>query len=143
VSFEIVDHTADTAARLRSPDERELFRDATRALASILLDEAAGAPAAPRMAVAIRLEAESPEALLIDYLNELIFRFDAERFLPAELDPSRVVLGKPACLEATLRGEPYDSTRHRAKTEIKAATFHDLEIRRTPAGFEADVVFDL
>jgi SHS2 domain-containing protein len=141
VSFESLDHTADTAVRLRSRDPGELFADATRALMSIYLGP--DAEVASREALPVRLEAESPEALLIDYLNELIFLFDTRRFLAAEIAPERLTLGSPSVLEGRILGEPFDPGRHEAKTEIKAATFHGLEIRRTDSGLEADVVFDL
>jgi SHS2 domain-containing protein len=143
VAFEYLDHTADTAVRLRARDGPDLFREATRALLSILLDEAASAPAAAVESIDVRLEAEDAEALLIDYLNELIFLFDSRRFLAAELEVGVLRLEKPALLEAVVKGETYDPARHKAKTEIKAATFHGLEIRRTGGGLEADVVFDL
>jgi SHS2 domain-containing protein len=45
----------------------------------------------------------------------------------------------PTLLTTTLTGGP---TVRRIKG-IKAATYHDLEIRETPAGVEADVVFDV
>jgi SHS2 domain-containing protein len=143
VAFEYLDHTADTAVRLRARDGPDLFREATRALLSILLDEAASAPVAEAQSVAVRLEAEDPEALLIDYLNEMIFLFDTRRFLPSGLEVETLRLGKPALLDAVAKGETYDPSRHKAKTEIKAATFHGLAIRRTGDGLEADVVFDL
>ena len=141
MSFESLDHTADTAVRLRSRDPPELFADATRALLSIYLGP--DAAVASVEAVPVRLEAESPEALLIDYLNELIFLFDTKRFLAAELAPGRLTLGSPSVLEGRILGETFDPARHEAKTEIKAATFHGLEIRKTGSGLEVDVVFDL
>lgn len=141
MSFEPIEHTADAAVRLRSADAAELLGDATRALASILLGP--GARIASTEAVPIRLEAEGPEALLIDYLNQLIFLFDTRGFLAAELEVARVDLGVPASIEGRLLGETYDPARHEARTEIKAATFHGLEIRKTAEGLEADVVFDL
>jgi SHS2 domain-containing protein len=141
VSFESLDHTADTAVRLRSGDPPELFVDATRALMSIYLGP--DAVVASREAIPVRLEAESPEALLIDYLNQLIFLFDTRRFLAAAVVPDRLALGSPSILEGRILGETFDPGRHAAQTEIKAATFHGLEIRRTDSGLEADVVFDL
>ena len=141
MSFESLDHTADTAVRLRSRDPTELFADATRALSSIYLGP--DAVVAATEAVPVRIEAESPEALLIDYLNQLIFLFDTRRFLAAEVVPDRLVLGSPSVLEGRILGETFDPGRHAAQTEIKAATFHGLEIRKTGSGLEADVVFDL
>ena len=140
--FEFIDHTADVAVRLRSTDEAELFRDAARALLAIILDPASE-PVGASDAVPLTLESEDGEALLVDFLNEIIFLFDTRRFLAGEVDVKSIALGRPARIEAVLRGETYDPARHAAKTEVKAATFHGMTIARTPAGFEADVVFDL
>jgi SHS2 domain-containing protein len=141
--FELLDHTADVAVRLKSASPEELFRDASRALLSVQLDLGASEPVAARETVPLSLEAEDLEALLVDFLNELIFLFDTRRFLAARLDVARLDAGKPARLAGTLQGEPLDAARHAVRTEIKAATFHGLAIQRTPAGLEADVVFDL
>ncbi|MBI4601229.1 MAG: archease [Planctomycetes bacterium] len=141
--FEFLDHTADVAVRLRSRDEAGLFRDAMRALLAIVLDEERSAPVEPREAREVRLEAEDAESLLVDYLNELIFLFDTARFLARDLEASRIELGRPARLDGRLLGERFDPARHLAKTEVKATTFHGMEVRRGPEGLEAEVVFDL
>jgi len=141
--FELLDHTADAAVRLRSPTEAALFQDAAAAHVAIVLDLGASAPVGTGLLRPLVLEAEDPEALLVDFLNELIFLFDTERFLTGRVDVEHVRLEKPARLQAKLLGEVHDPARHSARTEVKAATFHDIEIRRTPAGLEAVVVFDL
>jgi SHS2 domain-containing protein len=131
------------AVRLRCPDAAGLFRDATLAVAGILLDLQRSRPPEPRFADPVDLEAEDGESLLVDYLNEIIFRFDTRRVLPASLDVTEVSIGKPSRLKGHLRGEIVDPRKHSLKTEIKAATFHALQVRSTPAGLEAEVVFDL
>ncbi len=141
--FEFLDHTADAAVRIRASTGAELFRDAARALLAIVLEPASVARVAALEAVPIQLEAEDGEALLVDFLNELIFLFDTRRFLAAEVEVTRLTLAPPARIEAVLRGETYDPARHAARTEIKAATFHGMKIERSPEGFTADVVFDL
>jgi len=79
----------------------------------------------------------------VDYLNEIIFRCDTRRLLPASLEVAEISLGRPSRLKAALRGEIMDPRKHRLRTEIKAATFHALQIREMPSGLEAEVVFDL
>lgn len=143
MSFEFLDHTADTAVRIRAPDESGLFREAARALTAIILDQAASGPVLDGESVPVRLEAEDGESLMVDFLNELIFLFDTRRFLAADLVTARVSLGPPARLEAVVKGETFDPARHAARTEVKAATFHEIEVRRTEGGLEVDVVFDL
>ena len=143
MSIEFLDHTADAAVRIRARDAAELFQDATLALLSLYLGESGTVACFVRESIAVSLEAENGEALLIDYLNELIFLFDTRRFLTRRIDFSTLFLGPPCRLEGLARGETLDLARHEPQTEIKAATFHGLEIRQTNGGVEADVVFDL
>ena len=141
--FEFLDHTADVAIRLTSRDEEELFCDAACAVLAILLDLKASEPLQPRSSVPLRLEAEDPESLLVDFLNELIFLFDTRGFLARDVQVTSVHLHSPAHLHGQLQGDTFDSAKHHAKTEIKAATFHGLELHRTRGRLEAEVVFDL
>jgi SHS2 domain-containing protein len=143
LTFEYLDHTADAAVRLRCADAADLFRDATLAVLGIFLDSQESRPVEPVIADPVDLESEDGEALLVDYLNELIFRFDTRRLLPASLVVTEVSLGKPSRLKGEVRGEIMDPRKHLLKTEIKAATFHGLQIRELPSGLEAEVVFDL
>ena len=46
-------------------------------------------------------------------------------------------------LQATLGGEPFDAQRHGVKVLIKAVTYHALEVREDPDGWQATVVFDI
>jgi len=143
LTYEYLEHTADVAVRLRSKDGEELFSDATRALLSIFVDAEAGSPVRPIEKQALDLEAEDAEALLVDYLNQLIFLFDTRRFLGADVRVLELSLGKPSQLKAIVEGETFDPERLSLKTEIKAATFHGIEIRKTPSGLETVIVFDL
>ena len=143
MTFEYLDHTADIAVRLRSADAAGLFQDATLAVLGILLDAGESSPLEPGISDPVDLESEDGESLLVDYLNEIIFRFDTRKLLPASLEVAEALLGKPSRLRGAVRGEIMDPRKHSIKTEIKAATFHGLQIRSMPSGLEAEVVFDL
>ncbi len=141
--FEFLDHTADTAVRLTAPDEAGLLREAASALLAIQLGEGSANRVRSALDAPLELTAEDGEALLIDFLNELIYRFDTERLLVAEVEVDSASFAHPAHVSCRLRGETLDPTRHVARTEVKAATFHGLEVRKNEQGWSADVVFDL
>ncbi|MGE5790792.1 MAG: archease, partial [Syntrophaceae bacterium] len=46
-------------------------------------------------------------------------------------------------LEAEARGEPFDGQKHEICKEIKAVTYHQAQIRKTPDGWTARVIFDV
>src|SRR5690606_23363476 len=120
-----------------------LFRDAAHALLDLYLDLDEGEPTLEREREPIDLQAEDGEALLIDFLNELIFRFDTRGLLCAAIEIDSIRLDAPARLAGTLVGDRFDPSRHVSRTEVKAATFHDMTIERSPEGLRATVVFDL
>ena len=143
VTYEFLDHTGDVAVQIMAADGKELFRDAASALLDILVDQQEGAPVEDVRSLPVKLESEDAESLLIDFLNELIFLFDSQRYLCAKIDWKELSLEDPAQLEGVLRGEILDEARHLPLTEVKAATFHAVEIRKTSRGLGTQVVFDL
>jgi len=46
-------------------------------------------------------------------------------------------------LEADVSGEVFDPARHTIFTEIKAVTFHDLQLERDERGWKVEIIFDL
>lgn len=143
VPYEFIEHTGDTGVRLEAESEAEFVVESVRALLDLYLDRETGASVAECVREPIELAAEDGESLLIDFLNELIFRFDARGFLCGRVEVESVNLGRPATLRATLVGEPFDPARHASRTEVKAATFHDMAIERREGTLRATIVFDL
>ncbi len=151
--FEFLDHTADTAVRLTAADPSGLVQSAVDALRCIYLGEEEGARIAdrndsgriesgPAIRFPMALEAEDGEALLIDLLGELIFLFDTRRFLCGRVEIEDVSLERPSRLTGTLVGTTRAADLQ-IRTEVKAATYHAVRIRRDARGLTVDVVFDL
>jgi SHS2 domain-containing protein len=131
--FEEIDHTADWAFRVRASTLPELFVRAARAvyaLAHVTL-----APG-PRVERAVTLEAIDAESLLVAWLNELLWLWQSERLACDEFDIETLT---PTTLVARVRGAPAAEW----GKDIKAATYHDLAIRRTAEGYEVTVVLDV
>ena len=80
------------------------------------------------------------EALLVDWLNHLLYLFDLDGFLGRDF---QVMLLTQERLEAKVTGENFDPARHPERTAVKAATFHQLSIVPVKDGWEATVVLDL
>lgn len=88
----------------------------------------------------IEATGESDEDLFIAWLREVLFvtQTSGWMFRRAEIDALEAdrVRGR-------LLGEPYDEARHQIDTEVKAVTYHALQVVQTADGWEATVVFDL
>ena len=94
----------------------------------------------PRQTRLVRLTADSLPDLAVAWLNELIFLFDAERFVARHC---RVTLAGATTLEATLEGETVDPSRHRLATVFKAATYHRLFLGRVKGRWSLRVILDV
>jgi SHS2 domain-containing protein len=132
-----IPHTADLAWRLWGEDLPQLFENAGRALSATLTDLRHVRRRATRK---VNLTAGDREALLVDWLNHLLYLFDIDGFLGRDF---KVVSLTPERLEAQVTGESFDPGRHPGGTAVKAATYHHLEISPAADGWQATVVLDL
>jgi SHS2 domain-containing protein len=130
-------HTADLAWRLWGQDLPELFANAGRALSATLTDRRYLRRQTTRE---VHLVSSDQEALLVDWLNHLLYLFDIDGFLGRDF---QVVSLTPERLEARVTGESFDPERHPERTAVKAATFHQLSIAPAGDGWQATVVLDL
>jgi SHS2 domain-containing protein len=130
-------HTADLGWRIWGDSLPELFENAAAALVSTMTDRRS---LRLKEAREIILESGDREALLVDWLNHLLYLFDVEGFLGREFQVRSLT---PHRLQAQVRGEQFDPNRHPEKTAVKAATYHQLEIRQENGTWQATVIFDL
>jgi SHS2 domain-containing protein len=134
--FEILDHTADVGIIAYGADLKQAFANAARALFS-LITELDDVREVSRWD--IEVEAGDIESLLVAWLNELVYRFDAEGILFRRFEVSQ--LGD-AHLRARGYGEKVDVSRHRLKLGVKAATYHMLKVEKNN-GYSVRVIFDI
>lgn len=138
MGFELLDHTADVAVEARAPTCEEVFAAVADGLASAQCD------AIPDEGERFRIDvtAESLEALLFDYLDELIYQRDVRNVLPVENDVQRVHEDGTGgwTLSGSARGVPLDRVEAR---EVKAVTYSEMRIEKREEGWYAYVVLDV
>jgi len=139
MAVEVFDHTADIGVRVTAASLDQLFAEAGRAVAMLVIENPDAIEL--RHTITIDIEDDDLEALFVDWLRELIYRVDAERLLLREFCV-RLSDGDRR-LRAECRGEAADWTRHRPEHELKAVTYHQLRVAQTPTGWEASVIFDI
>ena len=134
-SFRLLEHTADVGIEARAATAEELLHQAALAFYHLL-----GLPAGEEGAREVRtiaLSAGDREELLVAWLSEILFLVQTEGFVAGELqfdilDPTR--------LQARLEGTISKCTPVR---EIKAITYHNLQVTEEPSGWLARVYLDL
>jgi SHS2 domain-containing protein len=140
VPFEFFDHTGDIGVRLTARTLDGLFAAAAEAFTSAIAD-----PESVRPLEADRIELASAdlELLLVDFLSELLYRFESTSLLVRTAAVELEQNGNVCRLRARLLGEVFDPERHEIRVLIKAVTYHGLYVRQTPEGWAAQVIFDI
>jgi len=131
--FREVEHTADRAFLVRGVDLKELFVRAAQALFSL---EGANPELPPSISRHVEVTGVDHEVLLVNWLNELLYRQEAHGEAYVRFDIHALSQQK---LRATIYGVPNASTRR----VIKAVTFHGLKLERPADRWEAVVVVDV
>ncbi len=131
-SHTLEEHTGELKLRIEAPTLPELFAEAGRALAETMGPGNDG----PLVAKRIEIEAIDREALLVDWLNELVFLSEVEKAVFREF---RIELPSERRLEAFASGVKVE----RLRNPVKAATYHGLSVSEGKDGFVATVVVDV
>jgi len=135
--FEHIDHTADVGLIVYGDTLPRLFEHAAEGLFDVIADQKR---ITPDVTKEVRVDASDLDALLVAWLSELNYLFYTEliifqRFTIRELTGTR--------LTASASGELLDLDKHEIYTEVKAITYHQLYVKETPKGWQAQVIFDL
>jgi SHS2 domain-containing protein len=135
--FCILEHTADIGFEAFGATRKEVFANAARALTQLMVDLEA---IAPQEELSLRAEASDMPSLLVNWLSEILYLFDAEGWLFRDFELEDLT---EHSLAATARGEKFDRRRHQVKLLVKAVTYHQLDLRETAQGWRAQVYVDI
>jgi len=136
VSYELREHTADVAVEATGGTLGEAFAAVADGMAAAMCDDVP--PGGDRHDVSVT--AESREALLFDYLDELIYERDVRSVLPVDNVGTVTEDGEGWHFEGRYRGVPFSSIVAR---DLKAVTYSEMDISPTEEGWHAYVVFDV
>ena len=133
--WRVVEHTAEVALAIEGPDWPAFYEAAGQGLLALY-----DPPPLPRAdeSKTVDLEADTPEELLVRWLNELIYLVSAKRWMPARV---RVKEADGSRLSAELDGAPLGDGA--GVREIKAATFGALAVRADEGGRRATIILDV
>ena len=131
--YEEVEHTADAAIRAFGRDLPELFANAAYGMFDLLAEMEKLHPTIERE---VSLGASDLEALLVDWLGELLYLREAHGEAYKEFEIN-------ALSPTELRGVAKGGKGFVPRMDIKAVTYHDLKIEKTEEGYVATIVFDV
>jgi SHS2 domain-containing protein len=132
--YKILDHEADVGFEVYGQTEEKLFQNATYALFSLITDLAMVCAETERH-VEIAVSGES----LIVFLNELLYLWDVEKFIPKTIAIAR----NNANIKVILKGEFLDEQRHAVIGAVKAVTYHKFSVRKEQEMLKATFIVDI
>ena len=134
--FEILNHTADVGIIAYGGNMNEAFANVAKGMFSLMTELEDVEEIEHRDT---ELTASDQESLLVEWLNELIYLFDVENILFKRFDISQL---SNTHLKARSYGNKVDSSKHKLKMGVKAATYHMLKIDKEN-GSRVQVLFDI
>jgi len=135
--FEVLDHTADIGLIVYGGNLKALYENAGEAFFHLITDLR---KVRRRVERRINIGGESLERLMVDWLSELLYLHDVENLLFKGFEVESV--GEDG-LKAVAKGEPFQEGVHVIKTEVKAVTYHQIEVQKEKGRWRAQIILDL
>ncbi len=135
--FRILEHTADVGFEAFGSTREEAFVNAARALIYLIVELDS---IDPREEVSVQVQGTDPESVLVNWLSEILYLHDAEGWLFRDFEIQSL---EDNSLRALARGEKFQRSRHQAKLLLKAITYHQLALEKTPGGWRVQVYVDI
>jgi len=132
-----IEHTADFGIHVFGSDPRDLFSNAAHALFDLVTD-------IDRLSGSFRKElvvaGDDWPDLMINWLRELLYFWTGRERLVKSVEVLAISENR---LTASIIFDPYDAAFHLIKQEIKAVTYHQLQVTCNPKGWESKIIFDV
>ena len=141
--YNLLDHTADMGIAATGDDLPAAFANAAQGMFAWMVDLDAVEEREER---SVEATGRDVEALLVDFLNELLFLFETRGLLFKRVQVQEMVSPEekagPHRLVAVGFGERVDPRRHQLRGSIKSATYHMLQVQKGPTECRVQVILD-
>ena len=134
MKYKFIEHTADIKFKSYGKSLNEVFENAVLAIVEYI---SRGKEIKSTKKKSIKLKGTDINSLLYKFLDELKYLLDAEFFLVSKAKVSI----KGFKLHAELFGD--NASNYKNLDHIKAATYSEMQIKKTLHGFEAQAVMDV
>jgi SHS2 domain-containing protein len=136
MTFERFEHRADVGVRGKGETLEEAFVEGARAMFSVMANIDT---VQPLEKFKIEVSASDEEALFVEWLNELLSVADLNGVVFCEFEVG--ISGNS--LRGKASGEKWDLERHEPKTEVKAATYSQLSVKKENGSYVAQCIVDV
>lgn len=138
VSYEYLEHTADTIIHAKGSDLKEAFEQAALGYYNVLSDTAT---VESKITKEVTFESEDYKSLLFDWIDNLIYYFGTELFIASEIHITKMekLESNMITLSAVLHGEVFDLKKHPQESEVKAMTYSFMKVGENYVEFTLDL----
>ncbi len=141
--YRFLDHMTDAVIEAYGTTLEEAFENAARALCDTMIDLNT---VRPKRAIKFSAKGNDLNSLLFDWLDKVMLLLVADGIAMSQFSVKikrHNNSNDGYLLEGTARGEPLELDRHHYKVEIKAVTYHEMEIRQEKGMITARFLLDL
>ena len=134
--YEFFEHTADIGINSYGKTIEEAFENSALAITNIITNTE---QITEKKEVKINTKTENLESLLYEWLEEIIIQFDMNNLIFSKFQ----VKINENNLNAICSGEKFDKNKHKIGTEVKAITYHMMDIKKINDKWQITFVPDI
>ena len=135
--YKLIDHTADFGIQVFGADSQELFTNAALALFDVITETDM---LKSLDSCNITASGEDWSDLMVNWLREILYLWNGKEMLVKAV---QILSLSEKKISAKIYFDAYMPDRHIINTEIKAVTYHQIQVKSCPSGWEARVIFDI
>jgi len=135
--YEIIEHTADIGIKAYGRTLAESFENISKAMFDIITDNSNIDKIGQYH---IKLKSTDLDQLLVDWLSELLFLNSAKNLVFGQFNIK--IDEKNIFIDADIYGEEYNKLKHKIGVEIKAVTYHMLQVNNNYP-YSTQILFDI
>ncbi|HMK94431.1 MAG TPA: archease [Candidatus Limnocylindrales bacterium] len=139
--FEFLEHTADVYIRAFGKTMEEAYENSALAMFEVMTDTD---KVAPMKEESLNVEAEDQYALLYNWLEALLVKFETEgmlysKFQITDWNETEEIFR----FKAKVWGEKFDPQKHTQKVAVKAVTYHRMMVIREKDSVVLEFILDI
>ncbi len=138
--YRFLDHMTDAVIEAYGESMEKAFENAARGLNDTMIDLK---DVKPDREIRITAEGHDIESLLFDWLDKVMLLLVSDGIVMSDFSVKISKKPEGYTLEGTAYGEKLDLNKHAYKVEIKAVTYHEMEVRQDKDGVTVRFLLDL
>lgn len=138
--FTYFETMADIGVKVTAPDMDEAFSYAAQGVLNLITDIDKIEPVLTKN---IKIISEDEYGLLYDWITEILIILSTDDFIGSQYKVDITEIDEGYKLNAQIKGDTYDLNKYNYKTEVKAITYHLMNIKKTDNKIHMSFILDL